>query len=266
MKHRINPNNDYAFKRCLTDIVYEHLLAHFVNAFINSQSSSEQIITGIKLKDLHLQRKYEQDKLFIADILATDDQGNSYQIEMQKTSPDYLGDRISQVGSRLFCTNMKKSQTYDTLKKSHSIWLLTQNLFDDNEFYRDGTIVELKNYQPLTNKSCYHIVEMTKWKPPSKNQTLHPKDIWLYLFTSGGDFERIPTQVKNHNIMRDLMNILTDISDSEENYTHYLAVEEAERVRLTEKALREKAEAKQKETEIQLELMKQKLRDAGIEP
>lgn len=239
MQHSIDPCNDFVFKYYLAGKGNDELMLHFLNAIIEP----EHEITEIDINDHQALSQFEADKLASAELLATDCEGNSYQIQMQKAPPAYLGEQIVHSGSRLFCSKMNEGQVFSTLKCAHSIWILSENYFASDHCFRKGMIWDLAENAPISQKSLYHIVELAKWQPPSEPQDLMPRDIWMYLFTSGGKFNEIPQHVLTHPIMQKLREILLEISDNAENYAHYLTFEKAEHVRLTEISLKEQKQA-----------------------
>ena len=75
----IDPTVDFAFKRLLGNPEHTAITVHFLNAVL----AGSPRITHVEILNPILDQETDDDKLAILDIRAHDDQGRSFNIEMQ---------------------------------------------------------------------------------------------------------------------------------------------------------------------------------------
>lgn len=262
MKHQLDPNNDYVVKMMFARQKKSHLLVHFLNSVIEPTSP----IVEVFIQDPHKQRQTEKDKLTIADSLAKDSHGTIYQVEIQNYAPDYLGSRISYTSSAIYGSQLISGEQYDVLRPIHSIWLLNDTMFDNSDYRHN---LQVKDYETKAHlpHSNFHILELPKWQPEMPLEqmdeqqllALQPIYYWLYFMQEAKNWLSLPPSLQCIPIMRELMDILNEISDREENYFQYLSAQDAMRVKLTDEALKKEAQQKLAETNEELNQKQQEL-------
>lgn len=245
MKHLIDPNNDYVVKMMLARQSKSHILLHFLQSVVEPTYA----VTNVYIQDPHNFRQVEDDKLSIADSLAKDEHGHFYQVEIQNSAPDYLSSRMSYTAYAIFSSQLSSGDNYDKAKPIHSIWFLNESMFEGEDYIHRLTSIDEKT-RAILPESKFYIVELNKWQSEiplermNKEQllTLQPLYYWLYFMKEAKNWLVLPEPLNHIPIMRELMNILEEISDRSENYARYLSAQDALRVKRTEEALREKAE------------------------
>ena len=200
MKHKIDPTNDYVVKMMLARGEKSSFLIHFLNSVIEPPSP----IVEVFIQDPHKHKQTEHDKLSIADSLAKDTNGNLYQIEIQNTSPSYLGPRMTFTSHAIYSSQLDSGQSYAHLNPIHSIWVLGSNMFD-SPYHRH--LLEIKDYNTKAElpHSKFYILELAKWQPDkpleqmSKKelQTLQPINYWLYFMKEAKNWLALPKPLKH---------------------------------------------------------------------
>lgn len=84
-------------KKILAAVGHEKLLIDFLNAILKPLS----LITQIVVNNPYCEKDYLEDKLSIVDIRAQEENGNTYQIEVQVATPEYLGYRMMTMDGRM---------------------------------------------------------------------------------------------------------------------------------------------------------------------
>ena len=87
----ISPLVDFAFKLMLASCGHERVTIHFLNAILGQQSK----ITSIEILNPIVGPNFDGDKWLVLDILAKDDKGRRFNIEMQTSVPSGLRQRLA---------------------------------------------------------------------------------------------------------------------------------------------------------------------------
>ena len=77
----INPTVDFAFKRVLGSPEHPAITLHFLNAVLGG----DPFVTQVEILNPFLEKDFDEDKLAILDVRATDEHGRWLNIEMQTT-------------------------------------------------------------------------------------------------------------------------------------------------------------------------------------
>jgi len=87
----ISPLVDFAFKLMLGSPEHTGVTIHFLNSILVEQPR----ITHVEILNPFLEKDYENDKLSILDILATDEHGRLLNIEVQTSLPSGMSQRLT---------------------------------------------------------------------------------------------------------------------------------------------------------------------------
>ena len=86
----IDPTVDFAFKRLLGSPEHSRITVHFLNAVLGGSPR----ITDVTILNPFLEKDFEQDKLSVLDVLATDEHGRRLNVEMQTSLPTGIQQRL----------------------------------------------------------------------------------------------------------------------------------------------------------------------------
>ena len=110
------PTNDYVFKRIFGQIGNESITKSFINSILDTKIQSVNLEGNTILeKDLF------DEKVGILDIKAKLDNEILCNIEMQVLNHKSIDKRIMFYWSKLYSSNIKSGQNYNSLKKTISI-------------------------------------------------------------------------------------------------------------------------------------------------
>lgn len=238
MKHLIDPTVDCVFKAILGAKGNEYLLIHFLNGLLKLK----QPINSVTIENPYNDKKQLDAKLSVVDIMAKDDLGNVYQIELQLTSPKYLTSRMSFNLTQLHSRQLIQGEEYDQVPRTFTIWLCTQDVpFQSSEANENDHDFRFVMYDPkratLLNEDFeIHVILLNRWQKP---QQLSPMDQWIYFFTQAKNWSRLPRELQVEHIRR-AMKVLEQFSEQKESYYQYL-----ERFNLRAKELSTEAEYRQ---------------------
>ena len=157
------PTNDYVFKKIFGQVGNESITRSFINSILDTKIKSVNLEGNtIMEKDLL------DDKLGILDIKAKLDNEIMCDIEMQVLNHKDIDKRILFYWSKLYSSNIKSGQNYNSLKKTISILIANFELENLNEIPKGHTEWKIreKNFSKivLTNVFELHIIELPKIK------------------------------------------------------------------------------------------------------
>jgi predicted transposase/invertase (TIGR01784 family) len=216
MKHKINPTVDCVFKAILGCEENKNLLIHFLNAVLEPDSKIKEIV----LNNPYNEREFVSDKLTVVDVKATDENKCHYQIEIQLVLHAAISARMLYTWSSLYHSQIKKGDDFDKLKPVISIWILTENLFDNvDDFHLPFVLYNKKNKLVLNEDIEIHLLQLPKWQKP---QVETEKERWIYLFKEGKNVDvDEPPEVLCTDEMRQAMETLDRFSENADNYLLY---------------------------------------------
>jgi len=173
----IDPLVDFAFKLLLGSPEHERVTVHFLNSILGTNPR----IMRVSFKNPIRGKEYDEDKLSILDILAEDEEGRQYNIEVQTTLPVGMTQRLTFYGARLYVDQVTEGTQYRNLKSAVVICVLSKPLFPlQLEFHSDFRLRD-KSGQILTDDLQVHLLELTKLKVKRQNLSkATPLERWGY--------------------------------------------------------------------------------------
>ena len=260
MKKIIRPTIDCVFKAILGSIENKSLLINFLNAVLG-------LIRGQAIKDVVIlnpynEKEFQDDKLSIIDIKATDETGAFHQIEVQISIYRWLAERMLFNWATIYHSQLTSGQDYTQLKPTTSIWLLEDALFSPETSVKKGEKNKYLhlNFRPydknvkiyLSNHLDIHILQLPFFK--TDQLIKDDKDRWLYFFKEGHNLEidNLPENFKTKEIVK-AMETLNHFSNDQKAYLLYQERLEATRVASTWQSL-----LKQEKQKMQAALAQEK--------
>ena len=256
MKYFIDPTIDCVFKKILAAIGHEKLLLDFLNSILKPTAKIMRIV----VQNPYNEKDYLKDKLSIVDIKAQDEKDNTYQIEVQVATPEFLAYRMLANWGDIYQGQLVEGVGFDQLKPVISIWLLTANLLKcSNACHHHFECYDKHHEVLLTNHMAIHVLELAKWSKPDR---LQPEDNWLYFFKEGKSFKVLPPELKKISQMREAMSVLTAFSDQAENYHRYKTRQQILRIQLSDENVARKRKLELAEAQAEIEEAQAEIEEA----
>ncbi|MBF0240310.1 MAG: Rpn family recombination-promoting nuclease/putative transposase [SAR324 cluster bacterium] len=233
------------------DPKHQNILTHFLNSILKPQSP----LHSVEILNPYNDKEFVGDKQTIVDVKARDEDGKTYQIEIQLTLSPALSARILYNWSVLYKSLIHSGEDFPQLKPVISIWLLASSLLENStEFHHHFELWDVKHQLRLIDHCSIHLIELSKWKnitPP-----LDAEQAWLYFFDSAKNWDELPPELQNIDALRSAMEVLQRFSEQERDYLLYEARldairDERARNKLYETTAKQLAEALQRETVAQ---------------
>lgn len=168
----IRPTVDFVFKLLLGSPEHSAITIHFLNAVLGGDPH----IARVTMLNPILGKETDDDKLLMLDILAEDEDGRKFNIEMQTSLPIGMSQRLAYHASSLYSEQLIAGQDYRELRPVICICVLEKPMFAklpqmhlDFRFRERGGII-------LTDNEQIHLVELSKSQPGSKNCSVNCKN------------------------------------------------------------------------------------------
>ncbi len=241
MQHQIDPTVDCVFKAILGKEENKNLLIHFLNAILQRKGTAR--IVAVRIANPYNEREFQQGKLSIVDVKAFDQQGRTYQIEIQRAIHAGMAARILFTWCAIYHASLRKGGSFLELRPVIAIWMLRDSLFPQVASYHLPFEPYNRTHRlRLTDHFQIHLLQLPKWR--LRKQRPDARDRWLYFFKEGKHIDPAhPPVLLQTREMKQAMNVLVDFSEQEKNYLLYEQRLEAERVELTWREMLDQASA-----------------------
>ena len=173
----ISPLVDFAFKLMLASRGHERVTIHFLNAILGDQVK----IVSIEIENPYVGPNFEGDKWVVLDILATDERGRKFNIEMQTSIPPGLRQRLAFYDARLYVDQMRQGDQYQELRPAIVICVLDKPLLTDCDNLHTDFRLRDELGRVFTDDLQIHVLELTKLAVTRENlKAALPAERWAY--------------------------------------------------------------------------------------
>jgi len=250
MERKIDPTVDCVFKAILGSEYHPDLLIHFLNSMLDLKGPSS--VVQVEMINPFNEKNRHEAKLTAVDIKARDGRGREFQIEIQTSNHPGLAERILFTWACMYSASIEKGQFFTKTRPVISIWLLTENLFPENDLVH----IQFEIYSPgakfyLTRHCEIHVFQLKNW--PLDAKILDNKSRWIAFFRNGKNLDPAnPPQWMETAEMRKAMSIMKGFSEKDQNYYLYLSLLDQQLLARTWEVSLEEAEAKLGLTQAEL--------------
>ncbi len=217
----INPFTDYGFKRLFGEEPNKDLLMDFLNELLKEEQGK---ITDLKyLKNEHL-GSIELNRKAIFDLYCTNERGEKFIVELQKTKQKFFKDRTLYYSTFPIREQAKTGSAWDfELKKVYTIAIL-DFVFDEDKnepdkFRYDVKLTDIETQKVFYDKLMFIYLEMPKFNKTEKELTSR-FDKWLFVLKNLHKLDRIPERLKE-NIFLKLFEIAEISKFTQKEYQDY---------------------------------------------
>jgi predicted transposase/invertase (TIGR01784 family) len=213
--NRLNPLNDFLFKKLFGDENDNELLIGLLNAILKIN------IVNITIENEKLNRFKEEEKLGILDIKAKMINGEKINIEVQLLNQKNMIPRTLFYWSKLFVEDFESGSLYKELKKTVTINILGFKLEElrDEGFHSIYKIGEAQTKNNLTDLLEIHFIEFPKFEEVTYDLR-NPLHCWL-LFLKDDVPDYILREVLRMDVISKAEEKLTMLSTDPETRREY---------------------------------------------
>ncbi|MBX3416809.1 MAG: Rpn family recombination-promoting nuclease/putative transposase [Pirellulaceae bacterium] len=183
----IRPINDFAFKKVFGSPANKLALISLLNAILNPPVP---IVDVVILNPFNLQ-DFQQDKLSILDVKATDQNGVIYDIEIQIAVRPGLVQRLVFYGCDEYAGQLRSGEPYTALKPVVVIALMEETLWADTaQLHHRFALMDRESGRELTDTLSIHTLELGKYNlTEAELGTATPLQRWLYWLIHAENYE-----------------------------------------------------------------------------
>ncbi len=193
----INPFTDYGFKRLFGEEPNKNLLLDFLNELLRKEQGTITELTYLKNENLGTT---ELNRKAIFDLYCTNEKGERFIVELQKTKQKFFKDRTIYYSTFPIQEQAKKGSLWNfQLEKVYTIAILDFEFDEDkkypDKFRYDVKLKELEINKVFSDKLNFIYLEMPKFnKGVEELETRFDK--WLYVIKNLHKLDRIPENLK----------------------------------------------------------------------
>lgn len=195
--------SDAGFKTVFTSRDNDELLVELINVMLQGERTAK----SIRLKSAEYMPNRIGGKTSIVDLCAVDENGVSFDIEVQRCSEDDLFKRFMGYASRIYYDNMKRGGENRDLKPVYVIVLLDSEPRDEDgvsyahRLYSFYTMKEKFTNEVAPSTICIIFASLCYFdKTPE--QCVTDLDRWCYMFRHMGSMKDIPEWVKDKVMLK----------------------------------------------------------------
>ena len=201
-----DPKNDIAFKKIFGDKNHKNILISFLNSILDFKN--EKIIVDVELANPYQVPRIPDLKETILDINATNKNGETFIVEMQKKDLGDFTKRSLYYTSKAYISQLPKGQDYSRLKKVYFIGILNFNIFENKNFISRHLIVNQETDTQDIKDFEFNFIELPKFKKELKElNTLLDK--WVYFLKYASNLTMIPKEYESIPAFQEAFSIAT---------------------------------------------------------
>ena len=217
----IRPTVDFVFKALFGSPDHLRITIHFLNSILDQQVRINQVLLRNPIQD----KETEDDKLSILDIVAIDEQGRTFIIEMQTSLPAGLGQRLTYYTAWEYVDQLSEGDNYSLLRPTISICVMTRPMFPlVSELHLDFRLRD-ESGLVMTNDLQVHLLQLSNLTVIADNvKGASPIEQWAFFLKNGENLTMndIP-RLFIDEVFREAGGVLETISRTPEQRRHYEA-------------------------------------------
>jgi predicted transposase/invertase (TIGR01784 family) len=193
----INPFTDYGFKRLFGEEPNKALLLDFLNELLKEKEGEIKEISYMSPEKLPFSK---DDRKAIFDLYCTNERGEKFIVELQKTKQKYFKDRTVYYSTFPIQERAIKGKEWDfKLKNVYTVAIL-DFVFDEDKDQPDKWRYDVKLSDIETNKVFYDKLTFVYLEMPKFNKKEHELetkfDKWLFILKNLNELDKIPAKLK----------------------------------------------------------------------
>lgn len=217
----INPFTDYGFKKLFGEEPNKDLLLDFLNELLKKEQGKITDLQYLKTENF---ANTELNKKAIFDLYCTNEKGEKFIVELQKTKQNFFKDRTVYYSTFPIQEQAKIGSQWDfELKKVYTIAIL-DFVFDEDKkepkkYRYDIKLTDIETNKFFYDKLTFIYLEIPKFNK-KENELKTRFDKWLYILKNLHKLDRIPDDLRE-NIFLKLFETAEIAKFKQEEYRAY---------------------------------------------
>lgn len=228
----VDVKNDIAFRKIFGNEKKTVIIISFLNAVL--QLEDDRKIESVSFVNPYQFPRIAGEKASIIDVLAKDQKGRQFIVEMQMTSAEGFDKRVQYYICKEYSTQIESGEEYVELKPTYFVGILDFTFFDSPEYLSNHIILNGKTYEHKLKDISFTFIELKKFHLKKEAlKTLIEK--WIFFIKNADELEVIPEHVDDEGLNAAYKNAATHnwTRDELRSYDKFLMAEQDEQGRLT---------------------------------
>ncbi len=218
----INPFTDYGFKRIFGEEPNKDLLKDFLNELLREEEG--EIVELQYLNSEQLGRS-QDDRKSLFDIYCTNEKGDRFIVELQKTKQTFFKDRTLYYSTFPIVEQAQKGSDWNfELNAVYTIAILDFSFDEDEDedkYLYNVKLTEQETKKVFYDKLTFIYLSMPKFTKPLEELETH-FDKWLYVFKNLHRLQEIPPKLQEEIFLK-LFNTAEVAHLTRDEYMNYEA-------------------------------------------
>jgi predicted transposase/invertase (TIGR01784 family) len=220
----IDPFTDFGFKHIFGTEANKKFLISFLNDLLDISDK----IVDIEYRNLEKLGLNIVDRKAIFDVYCTDEKGDNFIVELQRSAQKYFKDRSVYYTSFPIQEQSKKGDWDYRLTKIYFIGIL-EFAFDDlrlkknredNKYLTKVQLYDCDEKEVFYDKLTYYYLEMPKFRKTEEELSSH-LDYWLYYLNNLADTTKIPEILKQDELIEEAFSVAEFLAlDKDEQFEY----------------------------------------------
>ena len=199
----INPFTDYGFKKLFGEEPNKDLLLDFLNELLKEQEGEIKEISYLPAEKLPIS---QGDRKAVFDIYCTNEKGEKFIVEIQKTKQKYFKDRTLYYSTFPIQEQAIVGQDWDFKLKNVYLIAILDFVFDEDKnqaekFRYNVKLSDIETKKVFYEKLTFVYLEMPKFNKTEKElETKFHK--WLFVLKNLNKLDRIPVELKENIFLK----------------------------------------------------------------
>jgi predicted transposase/invertase (TIGR01784 family) len=193
----VDVTNDIAFRKIFGNDNKKTSLISFLNAVIKFPNNN-------KVQSVHISNPYQfpifaSGKATIVDVKATDQNGNSFIVEMQVAEVEFFHKRILYYTSQSYVAQINEGDKYKKLKPAYFIGILEFEIGKNPNYFSCHQVRDIETGEHIIQDIEFNFIELPKFKKELLELDT-PIDQWTYFIKNAENLDLIPENVVDEGL------------------------------------------------------------------
>ena len=193
----VDVTNDIAFRKIFGNENKKAALISFLNAVLDLKDRN--VIEDVTIKNPYQLPKYSGGKTTIVDVKATDQNKNTFIVEMQVAEVKDFDKRVLYYASQSYTDQIKRGDFYPNLKPTFFIGILNFQATKSPTYLSRHKILDTETGENVVKDIEFTFIELTKFTKTDKELT-SIIDQWVYFIKNAENLEVIPETITDNGL------------------------------------------------------------------
>ena len=157
----VDVTNDVAFRKIFGNENKKASLISFLNSVIELPDGN--IIADVRIMNPYQLPKLNSGKTTIVDIKATDENGNTFIVEMQVAEIANFDKRILYYTSQSYVDQIEKGDNYQKLSPAYFIGIMEFNISKNPKYHSKHRVLDVETGENVIRDVEFHFLELLKF-------------------------------------------------------------------------------------------------------